>query len=154
VLIAGAVVLGVGGQLLALPSLAVDSQWKRLRWPLNLGLQRPEEGGRWTGPQATFMVDPPGRQTRLRWHAGDVAAPEYQARVSFYVDGDLVEQSLVSSGLVRESALPLPEVSGPKRVSVRVEPPFLPGERLGRDDPRRLGIFLHELKPSATESPR
>jgi hypothetical protein len=151
-LIAGAGVVGIGAQLLALPSLAVDSQWKRLRWPLNLGLQRPEEGGRWTRPQATFTVDPPGRELRLRWHVGDRAAPEYRARVSFYVDGDLVEQSLVSPGPVRQSVLPLPEVRGPKRISVRVEPPFLPGERLGRDDPRRLGIFLHEQKPDATQS--
>jgi hypothetical protein len=73
--------------------------------------------------------------------------------VTFYVDGELVEQSLAGSGPVRESVLPLPDVIGPKRISVRVEPPFLPGERLGRDDPRRLGIFLHEPRPSATESP-
>jgi hypothetical protein len=152
-LIAAAGALGVSGQLLAAPSLAVDSQWQRLRWPLNIGLQRPEEGGRWTRPQATFTFDPPGREIRLRWHIGDAAAPEYRARVTFYVDGELVEQSLAGSGPVRESVLPLPDVIGPKRISVRVEPPFLPGERLGRDDPRRLGIFLHEPRPSATESP-
>jgi hypothetical protein len=142
-LLLGAALLGVLGQLLARPSLAVEAQWQRLRWPMNLALYPPGEGGRWTRPEATFTVDAPGRQLRLRWHVGDVAAPDYRARVSFYVDGRLVERSVVGPGPVRESVLPLPDVAGLKRISIQVDPPFRPGPTLGRDDPRRLGIFIH-----------
>ena len=63
--------------------------------------------------------------------------------MSFFVDGLLVESSVTGSGPIRESVLPLPDVAGPKRISVLVDPPFLPGPSLGRDDPRRLGIFIH-----------
>lgn len=143
VLIAGGALLGVGGQLMARPSLAVESQWSRLRWPMNLGLFRPEEGGRWTRPQATFMMDAPGQELRLRWHAGDLATPDYRTQVVFYVDGDLVERSLAGSGLVRESVWKLSEAIGPRRVSVRVEPPLLPSESPEGRDRRRLGIFLY-----------
>jgi len=65
-----------------------------------------------------------------------------------------VERSTVGSGPVRESTLPLPPVAGLKRISVRVEPPFLPGEALGRDDPRRLGIFIHDSPSRSGEHPR
>jgi O-antigen ligase len=143
-LLACAGVLGIGGQLLALPTLGVEAQWQRLRWPITLGMHRPEEGGRWTRPQATFMADPPGRELELRWHVGDVSAPEYRARVSFFVDGQLVEESVVGSGPVRQSTLPLPAKTRPVRVSVRVEPPFIPGPGRGGPDPRRLGIFIHD----------
>ena len=77
-LLAGAVALGIVGQILARPALALDSQWRRLRWPMNLGLLRREEGGRWTRPETTFTVNAAGPQLRLRWHVGDVAAPDYQ----------------------------------------------------------------------------
>jgi len=143
--------LGIGGQLLALPTLAVEAQWTRLRWPITLGMHRPEEGGRWTRPQATFMADPPGPELELRWHAGDISAPEYRARVSFFVDGHLVEESVVGSGPVRQSTLPLPAKARPVRISVRVEPPFIPGPGPGGPDPRRLGIFIHE---ATTTEPR
>ncbi len=72
-MVAGAVVLGISGQLLALPSLAIDRQWKRLRWPMNIGMKAWDEGGRWTAPEATFTVRTPARELMVRWHAGDQA---------------------------------------------------------------------------------
>ena len=135
--------VGLGGQLLARSSLDVDHQWSRLRWPMRFGLYRPDEGGRWTRPQATFMMDAPGGELRLRWHAGDPAMPDYRTQVRFYLDGDLVERSIAGSGLIRESSWKLPGKFGPRRVSVRVDPPFVSRGAQSRDDPRRLGIFLY-----------
>jgi hypothetical protein len=142
-LIAATAVVGLGGQLLSRSSLDVDHQWSRLRWPMRFGLYRPEEAGRWTRPQATFTMDAPGGELRLRWHAGDPETPDYRTQVRFYVDGELVERSIAGSALVRESAWRLPEAIGPRRVSVHVDPPLVPPPGPGRDDPRRLGIFLY-----------
>jgi hypothetical protein len=89
------------------------------------------------------MMEAPDRQLRLRWHAGDVAAPDFRTQVLFYVDGHLVERSLAGSGLIRESVWFLPEVVGPRRISVQVQPPFVPDEVSAGDNPRKLGIFLH-----------
>jgi hypothetical protein len=147
-LVASAVVLGVSGQLLSLPKLDIESQWKRLRWPMNIGMKAREEGGRWTAPEATFTVDTAARELRVRWHTGDPTAGGYTAVVSFYVDGELVEKSVARAGHIRESVLPLPPVPGLKRVSVRVSPPFIPGER-GKNDDRRLGIFIHSVEPES-----
>jgi O-antigen ligase len=151
--LAGAVVLGISGHLLALPALAIDRQWKRLRWPMNIGMMAPEDGGRWTAPEATFTVRARARELILRWHAGDPAVPAYSAVVSFYVDGKLAEKSIARAGRIRESVLPLPEVSGLKRISVHVSPPFIPAEKGEGDDRRRLGIFIHSVKPPHPSSP-
>ena len=108
---------------------------------------QPKEGGRWTRPEATFVVDTTAPTAIVRWHAGDQAVRDYTAEVSFYVDGALVERSPAVSGRVRESVLPLPAVPGFKRISVRVSPPFVPAETSGGDDWRRLGIFIHSVTP-------
>jgi hypothetical protein len=89
----------------------------------------------------------------IRWHAGDEEASSYQADVSFYVDGVLVERSSASAGRIRESVLPLPPVAGFKRISVRVSPPFVPATVLGGDDRRTLGVFIHSISPEADRSP-
>jgi hypothetical protein len=151
VVLAALVVLG--GQCLALPSLAIDHQWKRLRWPMNIGMEAREEGGRWTAPEATFTVRTSARELILRWHTGDPVQPGYRAVVSFFVDGELVEKSVASSGRIRESVLPLPQVQGLKRVSVRVSPPFIPANANGGEDRRRLGIFLHSRGTGPEGSP-
>jgi O-antigen ligase/polysaccharide polymerase Wzy-like membrane protein len=145
-LVAGVIVVGIAGQMLSLPSLAVDHQWKRLRWRLGIGMLPREADGRWTRPQATFSVDTPATAVIVRWHAGDAAVPDYRGEVSFFVDGALVERSIAVSGRGRESILPLPAVAGFKRISVRVNPPFVPAEYEG-EDRRRLGIFLHSVTP-------
>ena len=153
-LVAGVLVIGVGGHLLSRPSLAVDSQWKRLRWRLNIGMHPPEPGGQWSQPEATFVADSNAPALIVRWHVGDEAARDYRAEVSFYVDGALVEKSLAVSGRIRESALPLPAAQGFKRISVRVSPPYVPAEAFGAADRRRLGIFIHSVTPvEATPSP-
>jgi hypothetical protein len=146
-LVAGAVVIGLAGQMLSLPSLVVDHQWKRLRWRLGIGMLAQEADGRWSRPEATFSVDTPAPAVIVRWHAGDQAGPDYRAEVSFFVDGALVERSIAMSGRSRESVLPLPAVVGFKRVSVRVVPPFIPAE-FGGTDERRLGIFIQSVTPA------
>jgi hypothetical protein len=153
--LAGMLVLGLVGQLLAWPRLAVDNQWRQLRWRLNIGMQPPEPRGQWTSPEATFAVDTVAPRVKVRWHAGDEAARGYRAEVSFYVDGVLAEKSLASAGRIRESVLPLPAVPGFKRVSVRVFPPFVPAGAIGGGDRRELGIFIHSLGPAGgdTEGP-
>jgi hypothetical protein len=145
--LAAALVLGLGGQLLAAPSLAIEEQWQRLRWRMTIDMQPPQPDGQWTGSQATFSVDTPAPAVRLLWHVGDRAAGEYQAEVTFYVDGVLVERSRATAGRVRESVLPLPAAAGVKRLSVRVTPPFAPAEALGGGDRRQLGVFLHSVTP-------
>jgi hypothetical protein len=152
--IAGALVVGLVGQLLSLPSLAVIHQWARLRWRLGMGLLPSEAEGRWTRPEATFVVDSNAPAVTVRWHAGDRAAPNYSADVSFYVDGALVERSLALSGHVRESTLPLPAVPGYKRISIRVSPPFVPGAASGASDRRQLGIFIHSVSAADVNSAR
>jgi hypothetical protein len=146
-LVAGVLAVGVGGHLLSRPSLAVDSQWKRLRWRLNIGMHPPEAGGQWTQPEATFVVDSNAPTLVVRWHVGDEAARDYRAEVCFYVDGALVEKSFAASGRIRESALPLPAAQGFKRISVRVSPPYVPAGAFGTTDQRRLGVFVHSLTP-------
>jgi hypothetical protein len=148
----GGVLLGLVGQLDACPSLAVDRQWQRLRWRMTIGMQPQEPGGRWSSPEATFTVDTPAPAVIVRWHAGDQAVPDYRAEVTFYVDGVQVEKSLALAGQVRQSTLPLPDVAGFKRISVRVSPPFVPAEALGGSDRRQLGIFIREVSP-ATRGP-
>lgn len=139
VLIAVALV-GIGGQLMALRSLSVESQWKRLRWHMSVGLYPSQPAGRWTAPQASFVVKTEEPQWVVRWHVGDRSAPDYRADVRFYVDGTLVERALASPGVVRESHLPLPAVKGLKRISVRVTPPFVKGHP---PDEQTFGIFIH-----------
>jgi hypothetical protein len=85
----------------------------------------------------------------VRWHTGDPSAPEYRPEVVFYVDGIARERSIALPGAIRESRLPLPPVTGFKRISVRVVPPFVPAARLGGSDRRELGIFIHSLTPAA-----
>lgn len=152
--LAGVLVLGLVGQLLARPGLAVESQWSRLRWRLNIGMQPPEPGGQWTSSEATFVVSTNAPAVTVRWHTGDGAATDYRAEVSFYVDGVLVEKSLAGAGRIRESLLPLPPVAGFKRISVRVRPPFVPSRSLGGGDRRQLGVFLHSVTPSEPEPAR
>jgi O-antigen ligase len=153
-LVAGVLAVGVGGHLLSRSSLAVDSQWKRLRWRLNIGMHPPEPGGQWSQPEATFVVDSNAPEVIVRWHVGDEAAKDYRAEVSFFVDGALVEKSVAPSGRIRESALPLPASRGFKRISVRVSPPYVPAEAFGAADRRRLGIFIHSVTPvEATPAP-
>jgi hypothetical protein len=151
-LVAGAVVLGVTGQLLSLPSLAVEQQWKRLRWPLSMGMRPREPGGRWTAPEATFVVRTNAPEVLVRWHAGDPGAHDYRAVVAFYVDGALVERLLAHPGRIRESVLPLPAITGLKRISVLVSPPFVPADAVGGEDRRRLGIFIHSVTPVGSSS--
>ena len=146
------VVVGLAGQALSLPSLAVDHQWHRLRWRLGMGMLPQEGDGRWSRPQATFSIDTTAPAVSIQWHAGDPAYPGYRADVAFYVDGVLVERSVAASGRRRESVLPLPAVAGFKRISVRVEPPFVPAE-VGGTDERRLGIFVHAVTPAAAGAP-
>jgi hypothetical protein len=153
VVLLGALVLGLVGQLLARPGLAVESQWRQLRWRLNVGMYPQEPGGQWTSPEATFAVGGDAPSVTIRWHAGDEKAPGYRADVSFYVDGTLVERSLADGGRIRQSVLRLPAVAGFKRVSVRVSPPFVPSTALGSDDRRTLGIFIHLISPEADRSP-
>lgn len=150
-MVVGAVVIGIAGHLLSLRSLAVDHQWKRLRWRLAIGMHPPEPGGQWSGPEATFVVDTAAREVIVRWHAGDRAARDYRAEVTFYVDGSLVERSLALPGRIRESVLPLPEVAGYNRISVRVSPPFVPAATPGGSDRRRLGVFIHSVTPAEGE---
>lgn len=147
-IVAGAVVLGIAGHLLSLPALAVEHQWQRLRWRLGIGMLEQQTEGRWSRPEATFSVDTAAATVAIRWHAGDTAAPDYRTEVSFYVDGALVERSPARSGPIRESVLPLPRVPGLKRISVRVAPPFVPSAASGGQDQRRLGIFIHSVKPA------
>jgi O-antigen ligase len=152
-LLTGTAVLGIGGQILSRPSLAIDRQWTSLRWRMAMGMKPPEPGGRWTEPEATLAVDTRAPEVTLRWHAGDETVRGYRADVSFYVDGVLVERSPAVSGRVRESTLPLPDVDGYKRISVRVWPPFVPAAAGEGDDRRRLGIFIHSVTPvDATDS--
>ncbi len=146
-LVVGSIVLGIVGQVMSRSSLAVEDQWRRLRWRLVMGMEPPEAGGLWTRPEATFVVDTTAPTAIVRWHTGDQAVRDYTAEVSFYVDGALVERSPAVSGRVRESVLPLPAVPGFKRISVRVSPPFVPAETSGGDDWRRLGIFIHSVTP-------
>jgi hypothetical protein len=120
---------------------------------MNIGMEAREEGGRWTAPEATFTVRTSARELILRWHTGDPVQPGYRAVVSFFVDGELVEKSVASSGRIRESVLPLPQVQGLKRVSVRVSPPFIPANANGGEDRRRLGIFLHSRGTGPEGSP-
>lgn len=148
-LLAGALLLGVGGHLISFPSLAVEHQWERLRWRLGMGMLPVEAGGRWSRPEATFSVDTNASAVSVRWHAGDEASPDYRARVAFYVDGVLAEESLARSGAIRETLLPLPATAGFKRVSVRVSPPFIPALASGGEDRRSLGIFVHSVTPVA-----
>jgi len=142
-------VLGLAflGQLRARGPLSVEQQWRQLRWRLNIGLHPPQEGGQWTAAEATLSTDAATPAVLLRWHAGDRAAPGYEANVSFFVDGAHVATTSVRSGVVRETRLPLPVAKGFKRISVRVEPPFVPARELGGDDDRRLGIFVHSITP-------
>ena len=142
-----ALVLGIAGHALSWPALSIDSQWRRARWPMNIGLEPAQADGRWTAAEATLSVDTPARAVVLRWHAGDAAAPRYRADVSFYVDGQLVERSPALPGRDRESVLPLPAVAGVKRISVRVVPPFVPADHLGSADRRTLGIFIRSVTP-------
>ncbi len=151
--LAGVFLLGLGGQLLAAPSLAIEEQWRHLRWRMVIGMQPPQPDGQWTSSEATFSVDTPARAVRLLWHVGDHAASGYRAEVAFYVDGVLVERSLASAGRVRESVLPLPPALGVKRISVRVTPPFVPAELLGGGDRRQLGVFLHSVTPIEGDQP-
>jgi hypothetical protein len=145
--------LAVTGHLLSRPALAVERQWSELRWRLNIGMQPEQADGRWTAAAATFSIDTPAPVVALRWHVGDPSVPGYVAEVSFYVDGVLVERSLARPGVIRESRLPLPSASGFKRISVRVTPPFVPAHATGRSDDRRLGVFLHSVKPVGTGGP-
>lgn len=145
-----AAIVGIAGHMLSLPSLSVENQWKRLRWRMTAGMHSPEDGGgRWSAPAATFSVDATSPGVVVRWHAGDGAAGAYRARVSFYVDGTLVERSIALPGQIRETWLPLPAVAGFKRISVRVSPPFVPAEASSGDDRRQLGVFIHSVKPAA-----
>jgi hypothetical protein len=152
VLLAACLVLGLAGQLRARPSLDVDTQWKRLRWRLTIGMEPLQPGGQWTAEEATFSVKD-ARAVGLRWHAGDAAAPGYRAAVAFYVDGTLVARTPAWPGRIRETVLALPAGPGFKRISVRVSPPFVPAEYLGGDDRRRLGLFLHAVIPVAPGEP-
>jgi hypothetical protein len=138
--LAAAFVLCLGGHLLAMRSLSIDQQWKRLRWQQTLGLYPLQPQGRWTAPQASFTVRSNDPEMVVRWHAGDLSAPDYRAEVCFYVDGVLVQRALASSGVVRESRLPLPPVKGSKRISIRVTPPLVKGQGT---DAQSLGVFLH-----------
>ena len=149
-LLAAAVAVGVLGQLRARGSLSVESQWTRLRWHLGMGLLPQEDGGRWTRPEATFVVDTDAPTVRIRWHAGDEKSPAYRAEVAFYVDGRLVERSPAVSGRIRESVLPLTAAPGRKRISVRVVPPFVPAGAADGSDRRRLGVFIHSVTPQRT----
>jgi len=143
-------IVAIAGHLLSLSSLSVENQWKRLRWRMSAGMHPPEDGGgRWSAPAATFSVDDTSPGVLVRWHAGDEAAGDYRARVSFYVDGSLVEQSVALPGRIRETWLPLPAVSGFKRISVQVSPPFVPAEASSGGDPRQLGVFIHSVEPAA-----
>jgi hypothetical protein len=112
-----------------------------------MGMLQAEPGGRWSRPEATFSVDTSAPAVVVRWHAGDEASPDYRARVSFYVDGALVQESLARSGAIRETVLPLPAVAGFKRISVRVVPPFVPAARSASEDRRSLGVFVHSVTP-------
>jgi hypothetical protein len=140
--------LALAGQWLARPRLAIDSQWQRLRWPMNIAMQPRQADGQWTSSEATFTVDRDSPALLVRWHAGDAAAPRYRAVVSFFVDGVPAETSLAFGGRIRESTLALPPVPGRKRISVRVTPPFVPAEAVGGSDHRRLGVFVHALAPA------
>ena len=144
--VAAALVLGVAGHLWSAPALAVEHQWRQLRWRIGIGMLEQQPDGRWSRPEATLSVDTAAPALAVRWHAGDAAAPDYRAQVSFYVDGELVERSPARSGVVRESVLPLPLVAGYKRISVRVDPPFVPASAGGHDE-RRLGVFIHSVSP-------
>jgi len=143
-------IVAIAGNLLSLPSLSVENQWKRLRWRMTAGMHPPEGGGgRWSAPAATFSVDDTSPGVLVRWHAGDLAARAYRARVSFYVDGTLVERSIALPGQVRDTWLPLEPVAGFKRISVLVSPPFVPAEASIGSDRRQLGVFIHSVEPAA-----
>jgi hypothetical protein len=152
VLLSALVAAALAGHALSAPALSVEHQWRRLRWRLGMGMLAPEGEGRWTRSQATFSIDTPAPAVRVEWHAGDPAFPAYRADVSFYVDGVLVERSAAASGRRRQSLLPLPKAAGFKRISVRVEPPFIPAEHGGKDE-RRLGIFVHSVTRGRPQAP-
>jgi hypothetical protein len=152
-LLVGAVVVGSAGHLISQRPLAVESQWKQLRWHVGMGMLPREPGGRWTRPEATFTVDTDAPTVTLRWHVGDESRPDYHAEVSFYVDGVRVERSPAVSGRIRESVLPLPAVPGRKRISVRVVPPFVPAKGSSDEDHRQLGIFIHSVSEGRTSRP-
>jgi hypothetical protein len=147
-----ALVLGVGGQALSWRALSIDSQWRRARWPMNMGLFPAQPDGRWTAAEATMSVDTPATAVALRWHAGDAAAPRYRAEVSFYVDGRMVERSPALPGRERVTLLPLPALPGVKRISIKVSPPFVPADHGVGDDRRELGVFIHSVTPIEARS--
>jgi hypothetical protein len=147
--LAGAFVVSVGGHLLTMRSLSIAQQWKGLRWHQSLGLYPMQPAGRWTAPQASFTVESSKPDMVVRWHAGDVSAPDYRAEVCFYVDGVLVERALASSGVVRESRLRLPLVTGAKRISIRVTPPFIQGQGA---DAQSFGVFIHATGDASSPS--
>ena len=101
-------VVAIAGHLLSLPLLSVDSQWKRLRWRMTAGMHPRRAAG-----DGGARRRPPSPSTpRLRGSSsggtpGTVAVRDYRARVSFYVDGTLVERSVALPGQVRETWLPL-----------------------------------------------
>jgi O-antigen ligase len=145
--LAAALALALAGQLAARSSLAVERQWQQLRWRMNMGLYPSQEDGQWTAPEATLSTDIATPAVLVRWHAGDRQAHRYVTSVSFFVDGAHVVTTTARSGAVRETWLPLPLASGFKRISVRVDPPFVPARELGGSDDRPLGIFVHSLTP-------
>lgn len=150
-LIAGAVAIGVVGHLLSWSSLAVARQWDRLRWRINIGMQPPEAGGQWSGPEGTFSVKTTASRVIVRWHAGDASARDYHAEVSFYVDGTLAQRVVTSGGRMHETVLVVPSAPGFKRITVRVSPPFVPPAGRGGNDDRRLGVFIHSVKPVGSD---
>jgi O-antigen ligase len=134
--------VAIAGQVLALPSLSIERQWRQLRWRMAMGMYHVEPGGQWSRPEATFPTDAATRAVKVLWHAGDSSDPNYRAEVSFFVDGVPQERTVAAGGLLRESTLALPAVPGWKRISVRVTPPYAP-----HGDPRLLGIFIHSVSP-------
>lgn len=139
-------VLGLVGQAAGRRRLDMETQWQHLRWRLGMGMLPAQPEGRWTRPEATFSIDTSAKAVSIVWHAGDASAPDYLADVAFFVDGELRERSPSRSGVLRETLLQLPAAPGYKRISIRVCPPFEP-EAFGVADERRLGIFIHAVKP-------
>jgi hypothetical protein len=86
-----------------------------------------------------------------RWHAPpeDGGGRWNAPAATFYVDGTLVERSVALPGQVRDTWLPLPAVSGFKRISVLVSPPFVPAEGSIGGDQRQLGVFIHSVTSAA-----
>jgi hypothetical protein len=132
------------GILLFSAPLAIDSQWAKLKWPMEEGFYRAESTGRWTSDFATWLVPSGANTLTIHWYTGSPKSKLFKTTVTFSVNGSPIRiYKKPAPGKLVRTDIKLPETtSSYHSISVTVSPAFIPADNMDSLDNRKLGIFI------------